>query len=68
MLIGLTKALGLIPSWWPGYCDSKKGECDLNQSKDDSFVKLVAKNNNGNNGDRHKIHEKFMIVLLSLQF
>ena len=31
------------------------------QSKDDSFVKWVAKNNSWNNGDRHKIHEIFLI-------
>ena len=30
----------------------------LNQSNDDSFVKRVAKNN----GDRHKIHEIFLII------
>ena len=28
-----------------GYCYLNKGECNLNQSKDDSFVKQVAKNN-----------------------
>ena len=32
--------------WRSGCCDSNKGECDLNQSKDSSFVKRVAKNNN----------------------
>ena len=46
---------------WSGYCDLNKGECNLNQSNDDSFVKLVAKNNNWNNGDRHKIDEMFLI-------
>ena len=35
--------------------------CDLNQSKDDSFVKRVAKNNNWNNGGRHKLHEILLI-------
>ena len=44
-----------------GYCDLNKGECDLNQSKDGCFVERVAKNNSWNNGDRHKIHEKFLI-------
>ena len=48
-------------SWWSGSCYLNKGECDLNQSKDDSFVKQVAKNNNWNNGDRQKIHEIFLI-------
>ena len=43
-----------------------KRECDLNQSKDDSFVKRVAKNNDWNNGDCHKIPEKSLIVLFSL--
>ena len=38
-----------------------KGECNLNQSKDDSVVKQVAKNDNWNNGDQHKIHEIFLI-------
>ena len=38
-----------------------KGECNLNQSKDDSFVERVAKNNSWNNGDRHRIHEIFPI-------
>ena len=28
-----------------GSCYLNKGECNLNQSKDDSFVELVAKNN-----------------------
>ena len=53
-------------SWRSVYCDLNKGECDLNQSKDDSFVKRVAMNNNWNIGDRHKIHEIFLIVLFSL--
>ena len=35
-----------VITWRSGYCDSNKEECDLNQSKDDSFVKRVAKNNN----------------------
>ena len=47
-------------TWWSGYCDLNKGECDLNQSKDGSFVKRVAKNNSWNNGDRHKNHEIFL--------
>ena len=29
--------------------------------KNDSFVERVAKNNSLNNGDRHKIHEMFLI-------
>ena len=41
-------------TWRSGYCDLNKGECNLSQSKDDSFVKRVAKNNNWNNGDCHK--------------
>ena len=32
-------------SWRSGYCYLNKGECNLNQSKDDSFVEQVAKNN-----------------------
>ena len=54
------KCFPLLTTWRSGYCDLNKGECDLNQSKDDSFVKQVAKNNNWNNGDRHKIHEIFL--------
>ena len=50
-----------ISSWRSGYCYLNKGECNLNQSKDDSFVERVAKNNGWNNGNRHKIHEIFMI-------
>ena len=50
-----------LSTWWSGCCDSNKGECDLNQSNDGSFVKRVAKNNNWNNDDRHKIHEIFLI-------
>ena len=38
-----------------------EGECNLNQSKDDSFVERVAKNNNWNNGNCHKIQEIFLI-------
>ena len=33
-------------SWRSGYCYLNKGEYDLNQSKEDSFVKRVAENNN----------------------
>ena len=33
-------------SWLSGYCYLNKRECNLNQSKDDSFVGRVAKNNN----------------------
>ena len=37
--------------------------------KDDSLVEQVAKNNSWNNGDRHKIHEIFLIIFsLYLQF
>ena len=35
----------MFGSWQSGYSYLNKGECDLNQSKDDSFVKRVAKNN-----------------------
>ena len=31
-----------------------------------SFVKRVAKNNSKNNGNRHKTHKIFLIVLFSL--
>ena len=47
-----------------GYCDLNKRGWDLHQSKDDSFVKRVAKNSNWNNGGRHKIHEIFLINCL----
>ena len=50
-----------IGTWRSGYCYLNKREYGLNQSEDDSFVKRVAKNNNLNNGDRHKIHEIFLI-------
>ena len=33
-------------TWRSGYRYLNKGECDLNQSKDYSFVERVAKNNN----------------------
>ena len=39
-----------------------KGDCDLNQSNVNSFVERMAKNNRGNNGDRHTI---FIISLLN---
>ena len=45
-----------IPTWRPGYCYLNKGECNLIQSKNDSFVERVAKNNSWN-----KIHEIFLI-------
>ena len=32
-------------TWRSGYCYLNKGECDLNQSKHDSIVERVAKNN-----------------------
>ena len=48
-------------TWRSGYCYLNKGECNLNQSKDGSFVERVPKNNSWNNGDRHKIHEIFII-------
>ena len=35
-------------------------ECGLNQSRVDSFVGQVAKNNKSSNSDRHKIHEIFL--------
>ena len=61
-------AVASIPpnTWRSGYCYLNKGECNLNQSKDDSFVERVAKNNSWNNRDRHKIHEILLIVLFSL--
>ena len=39
----------------------KQRRMRFNQSKDDSFVERVTKNNNWNNEDRHKIQEKFLI-------
>ena len=51
----------LLGTWWSGYCYLNKGECDLNQSKDDSFVERVAKINSRNNGVRHKIHYIFLV-------
>ena len=48
-------------SWRSGYCYLNKGECNLNQSKDDCFVERVVKNNSWDNGDRHKVHEIFLI-------
>ena len=47
--------------WRSGSWYLNKGECDLNQSNDDSFVERVAKNNSWNNNDCHKIHEIFLI-------
>ena len=44
-----------------GYCYLNKGKCNLNQSKYDSYVERVAKNNSWNNSDRHKIQEIFPI-------
>ena len=38
--------LKITGTWRSGYCYLNKGECDLNQSKDNSFVERVAKNNN----------------------
>ena len=34
-----------LVTWRSGYCYLNKGECNLNQSKDDSFVERMAKNN-----------------------
>ena len=53
--------VALFHTWRSDCCYLNKGECNLNQSKDDSFVERVAKNNSWNNGDRHKIHEIFLI-------
>ena len=39
------KGKDLFLLWRSGYCYLNKGECNLNQSKDDSFVERVAKNN-----------------------
>ena len=44
-----------------GYCYLNKGECNLNQSKDDFLVGQVANNTSWNNSDRHKIHGIFPI-------
>ena len=33
-----------ITTSWSGYCYLNKGECNLNQSKDDFFAERVAKN------------------------
>ena len=38
----------------------------FNQSKDNSLVKRVAKNNNRNNGDHHKIHDTPMYLPVQL--
>ena len=35
----------LSNTWRSGYFSLNKGECNLNQSKHDSFVECVAKNN-----------------------
>ena len=35
----------MLLTWRSGYRYLNKGECNLNQSKDDSFVERVAKNN-----------------------
>ena len=35
----------LLSTWRPGYCYLNNGECNYNQSRDDSFVERVAKNN-----------------------
>ena len=64
----LSNSVQKMITWWYGYCDSNKGECDLNQSKDDSFVKRVAKNNNWNNGDHHKIHEISLINFFCFRY
>ena len=40
------KSIQAMAPWRSGYCYLNKGECDLNELKDDSFVKWVAKNNN----------------------
>ena len=48
-------------TWRSGYCYLNKGEYNLNESKDDSFVERVVKNNSWNNGDRHKIRVIFLI-------
>ena len=57
-----TLQLTPVSIWRSGCCYLNKGECNLNQSTDDSFVKRLAKNNNSwNNDDRHKIHQFFLI-------
>ena len=50
-----------FPTWLSDCCCQNKGECDLNQSNVNSFVKSVARNNSKNNDDRHKIHKIFLI-------
>ena len=75
--ISLLKYLWVLQSWYnvtstwrSGYCCLNKGEYNLNQSKDDSFVERVAKNNSWNNGNRHQIHDIFpincFVVLVTL--
>ena len=39
------KSLRFVDTWRSGYCYLNKAECNLNQSKDDSFVERAAKNN-----------------------
>ena len=55
-----------LSTWWSGYCYWNKRECGLNQSRVDSFVGRVAKNNSQNDSDRHKIHEIFLANCLVL--
>ena len=50
----LPRLIELHLTWWSGYCYLNKGECNLNQSKDDSFVEWVAKNNSWNNENSNK--------------
>ena len=47
--------------WQSGFCYQNKGECNLDQSNVDSFVKHVAKNNRENNGGPHKTHKIFQM-------
>ena len=52
---------GEILCWPIDPCYLNKEEYNLNQTKDDSFVECVAKNNSWNYGVCHKVHEIFLI-------
>ena len=52
---------GEILRWPIDPCYLNKEECNLNQTKDDSYVERVAKNNSWNNDVCHKVHEIFLI-------
>ena len=48
---------GEILRWPIDPCYLNTEECNLNQTKDDSFVERVVKNNSWNNGVFLKVHE-----------